>query len=120
MKKVLYCLLLTMMLVLFCSVAVAEGELPADPLDWNQLATIGGATMITLLIVQLLKLPIDKVWKIPTRIVAYVIALIVMLLATYFTTGITLSNALLAAVNAVIVALAAMGSYEVTFAKAGK
>lgn len=120
MKKILYCLLLIAMLTLMCSVAIAEGELPADPLDWNQLATIGGATMITLLIVQLLKLPVDKIWKVPTRIVAYVIALIVMLLATYFTTGITLSNALLAAVNAVIVALAAMGSYEVTFAKAGK
>lgn len=120
MKKLLYCVLLIAMLTLMCSVAVAEGELPADPLDWNQLMTIGGATMFTLLVVQLLKLPLDKVWKIPTRIVAYAIALITMLLATWFTTGLTLSNALLAAVNAVIVALAAMGTYEVTFAKAGK
>ena len=120
MKKLLYCVLLISMLTLMCSVAVAEGELPADPLDWNQLMTIGGATMFTLLVVQLLKLPIDKIWKIPTRIVAYVIALITMLLATWFTTGLTLSNALLAAVNAVIVALAAMGTYEVTFAKVGK
>ena len=80
MKKLLYCVLLIAMLTLMCSVAVAEGELPADPLDWNQLMTIGGATMFTLLVVQLLKLPLDKVWKIPTRIVAYVIALITMLL----------------------------------------
>ena len=120
MKKIIYCLLLIMALVLMCSVAMAEGELPTDPFSWEQLATIAGATLATLLVVQLLKLPIDKIWKIPTRIVAYAIALIVMLLATHFTVGITWSNGILAAVNAVIVALAAMGSYEITFAKLGK
>ena len=120
MKKIIYCLLLIMALVLMCSVAMAAGELPTDPFSWEQLATIAGATLATLLVVQLLKLPIDKIWKIPTRIVAYVIALVVMLLATHFTVGITWSNGILAAVNAVIVALAAMGSYEITFAKLGK
>lgn len=120
MKKIIYCLLLIMALVLMCSVAMAEGELPTDPFSWEQLATIAGATLATLLVVQLLKLPLDRVWKIPTRIVAYVIALVVMLLATHFTVGITWSNGILAAVNAVIVALAAMGSYEITFAKLGK
>lgn len=120
MKKIIYCLLLIMALVLMCSVAMAEGELPTDPFSWEQLATIAGATLATLLVVQLLKLPIDKIWKIPTRIVAYVIALVVMFLATHFTVGITWSNGILAAVNAVIVALAAMGSYEITFAKLGK
>ena len=120
MKKILYCLLLIATLVLMCSVAMAEGELPTDPLTWEQLATIAGATLATLLVVQLLKLPIDKIWKIPTRIVAYVIALIIMLLSTHFTTGLTWNNAILAAVNAVIVALAAMGSYEITFGKLGK
>lgn len=120
MKKIIYCLLLIMALVLMCSVAMAEGELPTDPFSWEQLATIAGATLATLLVVQLLKLPIDKIWKIPTRIVAYAIALVVMLLATHFTVGITWSNGILAAVNAVIVALAAMGSYEITFAKLGK
>lgn len=120
MKKLLWCLLLVVTLMLMCSVALAEGELPTEPFTWDQLATIAGATLATLLVVQLLKLPIDKVWKIPTRIVAYVIALIVMLLATHFTVGITWNNGILAAVNAVIVALAAMGSYEITFAKLGK
>ena len=120
MKKIIYCLLLIMALGLMCSVAMAEGELPTDPFSWEQLATIAGATLATLLVVQLLKLPIDKIWKIPTRIVAYVIAIVVMLLATHFTVGITWSNGILAAVNAVIVALAAMGSYEITFAKLGK
>lgn len=117
MKKLLWCLVLMMAMLLTCSVAVAEGELPTDPFTWEQLATIAGATLATLLVVQLLKLPLDKVWKIPTRIVVYVIALAIMFLATHFTAGITGQNAALAAINAVIVALAAMGSYELTFAK---
>lgn len=117
MKKLLWCLVLIMAMLLTCSVAVAEGELPTDPFTWEQLATIAGATLATLLVVQLLKLPLDKVWKIPTRIVVYVIAFAIMILATHFTAGITGQNAALAAINAVIVALAAMGSYELTFAK---
>ena len=120
MKKLLLCLVLFMALMLTCTVALAEGELPTEPFSWEQLATIAGATLATLLVVQLLKLPIDKVWKIPTRIIAYLIALVIMILATYFTTGLTWNNAILAAVNAVIVALAAMCSYEITFAKLGK
>ncbi len=128
MKKLL-CLIVTMMIcALFCAAALAEdvsavagGEgLPTEPLSWEYLATIAGATLATMLIVQLLKLPLDKVWKIPTRIVVYVIALIISLLATQFTIGLTLQNGLLTAVNAVIVALAAMGGYEVTLAKLEK
>lgn len=95
----------------------AVEPVPTDPFDWGQLATIAGATLATLLIVQLLKLPLDKVWKIPTRIVVYVISLIIMIAATYFTGGLSWEKAGLSAVNAVIVALAAMGSYELTFAK---
>ena len=127
MKKNI-CLLAAMLIcALFCGMAMAEevapvtgeavvtSDLPMDPFSWEQLATIAGATTATLLIVQLLKLPLDKVWKIPTRIVAYVIALIIMIVATCFTVGLTPSNAGLAAINAVIVALAAMGAYELTF-----
>lgn len=120
MKKLIVCLVIFAALMLSCTVALAEGELPTEPFSWEQLATIAGATLATLLVVQLLKLPIDRVWKIPTRIVAYLIALVIMILATHFTSGLTWQSAILAAVNAVIVALAAMGSYEVTFAKLGK
>jgi len=114
MKKLFLCLILLIALLIPVA-AMAEGELPTDPFTWEQLATIAGATVATLLIVQLLKLPIDKVWKIPTRIVVYVIAMIILLLATGFTTGLTVQNGILTALNAVIVALAAMGSYELTF-----
>lgn len=114
MKKLFLCLIILIALLIPVA-AMAEGELPTDPFTWEQLATIAGATVATLLIVQLLKLPIDKVWKIPTRIVVYVIAMIILLLATGFTTGLTVQNGILTALNAVIVALAAMGSYELTF-----
>ena len=92
-------------------------ELPMEAFTWEYLATIAGATAGTLLVVQLLKLPLDRLWKIPTRILVYGIALIIMLLATVFTVGINVESGVLTAVNAVIVALAAMGAYEVTFAK---
>lgn len=116
MKKLYACLMLILIL-LMPVVALAEGELPTEPLTWEQIATIAGATLATLLIVELLKLPLDRVWKIPTRIVVYFIALILMLTATYFTTGLTFSTGLLTAINAAIVSLAAMGTYEVTFRK---
>ena len=96
---------------------VVASEIPTQPVTWEQLATIGGAALATMLIVQLLKLPMDKVWKIPTRIIVFVIAFIVLILATYFTQGLTWNTALLTVINAVIVALTAMGGYELTFKK---
>ena len=119
MKKLILSLVLVLMtiIVLIPVAALAEGELPTDPFSWEYLATIAGATAATLLIVQLLKLPLDKMWKIPTRIWVYIIALILMLLATLFTTGLDVQTGLLTAVNAVLVALAAMGAYEITFSK---
>lgn len=102
------------------AIDVVDTPAPDEPMTWAYLATIAGATAATLLIVQFLKVPLDKVWKIPTRAFVYVIALLLLLTGTYFTTGLTVEAALLTAVNAVIVALAAYGSYEVTFAKLGK
>ena len=124
-KKVFW---LFLILFLFPVVALAEelaevaveivaSEIPTNPVSWDQLATIGGAAMATMLIVQLLKLPLDKVWKIPTRIIVFVIAFIILILATYFTQGLSWSTALLTVINAVIVALTAMGGYELTFKK---
>lgn len=115
MKKLFVFTLILMMLLPV--VALAEGGLPTEPFTWAQLATIAGATAAVLLIVQLLKLPLDRVWKIPTRIVVYIISLILLLLANLFTDGITLQGGILTAINAVIVALAAMGAYEMTFRK---
>ena len=96
---------------------VVASEIPTNPVSWDQLATIGGAAMATMLIVQLLKLPLDKVWKIPTRIIVFVIAFVILILATYFTQGLAWDTAILTIINAVIVALTAMGGYELTFKK---
>jgi predicted permease len=118
MKK-LFVFLILFLLILPVA-ALAEGEIPTQPFSWEQLGTIAGAALATMLIVQLLKLPVDKVWKIPTRIIVFLIAAIVMTLATYFTQGITWETALLTLMNAVIAALTAMGAYEITLAKIEK
>ncbi len=88
-----------------------------EPFTWAYLATIAGAAAFTLIFVQFFKVPLDRVWKIPTRVFAYIVALVVMLVATAFTTGLDIQTALLAAVNAIIAALTAYGAYEVTFSK---
>lgn len=90
---------------------------PGEPLTWPYLATIAGATAATLLIVQYFKVKLDKVWKIPTRVFVYFVALIILLLATYFTQGLTVENSVLTALNAFVVAVAAYGAYEITFRK---
>ena len=121
MKKLFVALFLVLVLALSLSPVLAEvmaqSTLPTEPFSWEYLASITGATMGTLMIVQLLKLSLDRVWKIPTRILVYIIALILLLLATGFTMGLDWNTGLLTAINAVIVALAAMGAYEITFAK---
>lgn len=109
-------------------VAVEEGQTaPAAPYpieqegayNWGQLATIAGATAAVLLIVQFIKLPIDKVLHVPTRLIVYVIALLIMTGAQAFTVGFVWQDLPLIAINAFVVALAAMGSYEVTFNRTG-
>lgn len=119
MKKYLL-ILLTLALMMTVSLALAEAvdAMPENDgaYNWLQLATIAGATAATLLIVQFIKLPLDKVWKVPTRAVVYAIALLIMLGAQAFTAGLALTDVPLLAINAFVVALAAMGGYELTFA----
>lgn len=100
------------------AVSTAEEKPPDEgAYSWLYLATVAGATAATLLIVQFLKVPLDKVWRIPTRLLVYIIALVIMLVAQYFVGGLTVEKAALAVVNAFVVALAAYGSYELTFSK---
>lgn len=95
------------------------GGLPTEPFTWQALGTILGCTTFALLFVQLIKAPLDKVWKIPTRALVYVVCLIVMVLSAVFSgeDGLNWNTALLAVVNAVIPALAAIGAYEVFLRK---
>lgn len=97
---------------------IEQSGLPTEPFTWKALGTIAGCTAFALLFVQLIKATLDKVWHIPTRLVVYVVCLIVMLLsATFGEGGLTVQTGLLAAVNAVIPTLAAMGAYEMTFGR---
>ena len=90
---------------------------PAVPYSWEQLATIPGAIAATLLIAQYMKFPLDKVWKIPTRFMVLVIAFMLMAGAQATIRGLTWPDVPLVAINAFVVALAAMGAYELTYAK---
>ena len=82
---------------------------------WEGLGSMAGVTAATLMIVQLVKAPLDRVWHIPTRLLVYVVALGLLLLAQAFSGGLTLESGLLAMVNAAMAALSAYGSYEVLF-----
>jgi len=106
------------LLAVFVLPACAEGMAETvQAYDWTSLGTVAGATAATLMIVQLIKAPLDHVWKLPTRLVVYLIALALMMTAQAFGGGLTWESGLLAAVNAAMVALGAYGAYEVTFAK---
>lgn len=143
MKK-LFCLICTLLLVAATAICFASAETldavtetvsveetalevvdtsdvdVGEPLTWSYLATIAGAAAFTLLIVQFFKAPLDKIWKIPTRVFAYIIALAIMLVATAFTSGLTADSVLLVAANAFLAAMSAYGAYEITFAKLNK
>ncbi len=93
------------------------GGLPTEPFTWQALGTIAGCTAFALLFVQLIKAPLDKVWKIPKRLLVYVVCLVLMVASAAFGGGLTPENAALAIVNAVIPTLAAMGAYEITFGR---
>lgn len=117
MKKI-FALLLCMLMIALPICALAEtGDAIAEPFTWQYLATVGGAAAFTLIVVQFIKAPLDKVWRIPTRFLAYLIALVTMLAATALTTGLNIDSVLLAVVNAILAATSAYGMYEVTFAK---
>lgn len=97
----------------------AAGSEEGGLYTWAYLGTNAGAMAATLMIVQLIKAPLDKVWKIPTRLVVYVVALAIMILSSAFTTGLAWESAILTALNAAVVALAAIGAYESMFKTEG-
>lgn len=79
--------------------------------SWQILATYAGATLATNLITEILK-GVGFIDRIPTRIFSYVIALIVLLAAHFFTDGLTWATAGLSLVNAVVISLASNGAYD--------
>ena len=130
MKKLMLVFSFTLVILSLCLPVLALAEdapavdvpavqpaVPATGYDWTALAGVAGATAFTLLVVQFIKAPLDKIWHIPTRVIVYLIAFATLLIAQVFTVGFTIDGLALTAVNAVIAGSAAMGAYELTFAK---
>lgn len=80
-------------------------------MTWVNLGTLAGATAAVLLIVQYIK-PFFQ--KIDTRLLALILSIIVLEGATAISGG-AVQDYAIAVLNAVLVASAAMGVYEVTF-----
>lgn len=120
MKKEL-CAAAAAVLLALPGAARAEGDMAAGgPATWDALVTVGGSSLMTLLIVQFIKAPLDRVWKLPTALVAYLIALAILTAAHAMTAGLTLNTFLLCVLNAIFAATSAMGMYEKTFRRVEK
>ena len=84
------------------------------------LGSFVGVVAVVLLIVQFLKLKVDKVWKIPTRFIVWLIALVVLVAVESLTSTLTPDKFFLLALNSIVVTLSTMGAYEVTIKKLEK
>lgn len=86
--------------------------IPESFFTWADLVTYAGATLAVLTIVQFTK-ELPGIVKIPTRVWAYILSVALLVLATVFTAEkITVSDIGLCFVNAVILAMTAVGSYH--------
>lgn len=85
--------------------------IPESFFTWEQLATYGGATVATMLFVQFTK-ELPGIKALPTRLWAFIVAAVLMILATLFTQEVTPGVILLTIINAVIVAMASCGEYD--------
>lgn len=85
---------------------------------WQTLATFAGASAAVAIITQFLK---NVFKKLPTQWLSYIISVIILYAATYFSSGLTASSAAIIPLNAILVSLAANGTYSaVTRIKNGK
>lgn len=78
---------------------------------WEILATYAGATIFTTMVTQYVK-QIPFLQAIPTQVISYIVAILGLLLGTYFTVGLTVENACLCFANAIVICVAANGSYD--------
>ena len=87
-------------------------------LSWGTLGTFAGAVAAVVLIVQFLKVPVDKLAKVSTRILVYAVSFVLLLAADIFTgKPFSLESVALCVFNAFLVALSAMSLYEQAIAE---
>lgn len=79
--------------------------------NWATLATYGGALAMVLLLTQFTK-DLVFVKNVPTQIWSFVLSFIVLLMAVSFTEGLTIDLFAQTILNAVIISVAANGSFE--------
>lgn len=86
--------------------------MPEEFFTWQYLGTYAGATVAVMIFVQFTK-DLPGIKALPTRLWAYIMAAVLLVLSTLFTVSpITPSVILLCLINAVIVAMAACGGYD--------
>ena len=79
---------------------------------WGDLVTYGGAVMAVLIITEFTK-DLPGIRRIPTRVWAYLVALVLLIPAAVFTSdAIHAKDILLCFVNGILVAMAAVGSFH--------
>lgn len=78
---------------------------------WSILGTYAGAVLATSLLTQFFK-EMGFLARVPTRVFSYIVALAMLLGATYFGGAWSIANAALCPFNAAIVSLAANGGYD--------
>ncbi len=81
-------------------------------ITWSDLITYGGAVMAVLIITEFTK-DLPGIRRIPTRLWAYLVSLVLLVLAAVFTADkVRAEDVLLCLINGVLVAMAAVGSYH--------
>lgn len=78
---------------------------------WEMLATYAGCTAFVGIVTQLFK-GVSFVEKIPTRVFAYAVAVVILIAANAVLGTLTIASAGLCVVNAAIVSLAANGAFD--------
>ena len=79
---------------------------------WEYLATFAGCMVATGLVTQMLKGLLDKVVSIPTQLLAWMVAVVVLVLAQLFTGALTLDTGVLSLLNGIAVAAATSGTID--------
>ena len=78
---------------------------------WQSLTTYAGSVLATTTITQFLK-ELGALKRLPTRVLSYAVATAILLLATGFTVGLTVSRLVLCPINAAMVSLASNGAFD--------
>ncbi len=77
---------------------------------WEYLATFAGCMVATGLVTQMVKGALDKVVSIPTQLLAWMVAVVILVLAQLFTGTLTVSAGVLSLLNGIAVASATSGT----------